>query len=70
MRGALSLCRANCQEKANRHKADLAPIIWDIQAAGASSLRQVAAELTRRGITTAQGRAWSAVQVQRVMERA
>lgn len=48
---------------------DLAPIIADIQAAGASSLRQLAAGLNERGIPTARGTRWSAVQVKRVLDR-
>jgi hypothetical protein len=50
--------------------ADLRPIITDVQVSGASSLRQIAAGLNGRGIPTARGGAWSAVQVKRVMERA
>jgi hypothetical protein len=49
--------------------ADLRPIITDVRASGASSLRQIAAGLNRRGIPTARGGAWSAVQVKRVLER-
>jgi hypothetical protein len=42
-----------------------------IQANGATSLRAVAAELTRRGIPTPRGTgAWQAVQVQRLLARA
>jgi len=57
-------------QRAAKRAGDLAPIIREVQAAGAASLRQVAAELTRRGFTTARGGQWSAVQVKRVMERA
>ena len=49
--------------------ADLKPIIADLRATGASSLRQIAAGLNKRGIPTARGAAWSAVQVKRVLER-
>ncbi len=42
----------------------------DVRAPGASSLRQIAAGLNARGIPTACGGAWSAVQVKRVLERA
>jgi hypothetical protein len=50
---------------------DLKPIIEDLRATGpgASSLRQIAAGLNRRGIPTAREKSWSAVQVKRVMER-
>jgi hypothetical protein len=50
--------------------SNLRPIIADVQASGASSLRQIAAGLNQRGIPTARGGAWSAVQVKRVLQRA
>jgi DNA invertase Pin-like site-specific DNA recombinase len=49
---------------------ELAPIIKEVRAAGASSLRQIAVGLNQRGIPAARGGAWSAVQVKRVLERA
>ena len=49
--------------------SDLAPIIANIKATGANSLREIAAALNGRGIPTARGGEWSAVQVQRVMNR-
>ena len=49
---------------------DLTPIIADVKASGASSLRQIAPGLNARGIPTSRGRTWSAVQVKRVLERA
>jgi DNA invertase Pin-like site-specific DNA recombinase len=55
-------------QRANKRAGDLVPVIRGMQAGGAS-LRQVAAELTRRGITAAQGGSWSAIQVKRVLER-
>jgi hypothetical protein len=39
------------------------------KAAGASSLRAIASEFNARGIVTAQGKARSAMQVKRVLER-
>ncbi|WP_020187618.1 recombinase family protein [Methylopila sp. 73B] len=55
-------------EAAKRRAADLAPIIADLRANGATSLGAVARELTARGIPTATGcGSWSAVQVQRVV---
>jgi DNA invertase Pin-like site-specific DNA recombinase len=56
--------------KANNRASDLLPIIGELKASGAVSLRQIAAELNTRGIRTARGGAWSAVQVKRVLERA
>jgi hypothetical protein len=53
-----------------RRAAELAPAIEEVRAAGAGSLRQIAAGLNQRGIMTARGGAWSAVQVKRVLERA
>jgi DNA invertase Pin-like site-specific DNA recombinase len=55
---------------ASERAADLRPIIADVRASGASSLRQIAAGLNGRSIPTAQGGAWSAVQVKRVIESA
>jgi DNA invertase Pin-like site-specific DNA recombinase len=52
---------------AARRNEDLLPVIADIQASGPVSLRQVANDLNERGITTAGGGRWSAVQVQRVL---
>jgi DNA invertase Pin-like site-specific DNA recombinase len=57
------------RQRADKRAGDLVPVIRSIQAGGAS-LRQVAAELTRRGITSARGGRWSAVQVRRVLARA
>lgn len=56
--------------QAAKHSADLAPIIDDIRAKGARSLREIAAGLNERGIPTARGGSWSAVQVWRVLGRA
>jgi hypothetical protein len=44
-------------------------VVAEIRAAGASSLREIAAGLNARGIPTMQGGAWSAMQVKRVLER-
>jgi len=55
---------------ADARAADVAPVIAELQAAGAESLRAIAAGLNARGIPTARGAGqWSAVQVARVMER-
>ena len=61
--------RARRTEIASSRAADLAPIIRDILAGG-MSLRAAATELDRRGICTARGGAWSAVQVSRVLAQA
>jgi DNA invertase Pin-like site-specific DNA recombinase len=55
--------------KAERHATDLVPVIRSLQAEGHESLRAVAAVLNDRGIPTARGGQWSAIQVQRVLSR-
>ena len=45
------------------------PIVTEIRASGATSLRAIAEGLNVRGIQTAQGSAWTAMQVKRVLER-
>ena len=61
--------RAAKTAQAVARASDVHPIIADIQAAGAKTLREIAAGLNARGIPTARGGEWSAVQVQRVMVR-
>jgi DNA invertase Pin-like site-specific DNA recombinase len=55
--------------KADGRASDLLPIIEELKASGAVSLRLIAAGLNDKGIRTARGGEWSAVQVQRVLER-
>ena len=50
--------------------ADLLPTIADLKANGAASLHQIASGLNSRGIRTAKGGEWSAVQVQRILNAA
>jgi hypothetical protein len=47
-------------KSADARVADLAPVINDIRAGGAQSLRAIAAELNERGISAARGGEWSA----------
>lgn len=54
------------QEQADRRRSDLAPIIEEIRASGATTLRAIADVLNERGIPTARGGRWSAAQVSRV----
>jgi DNA invertase Pin-like site-specific DNA recombinase len=60
---------ATRQAQAARRTADLAPIIAELRASGVTSLSGIAVDLNARGIKTPRGGEWSAVQVQRVMER-
>ena len=56
--------------KASKRAGDLLPVVEDIKAKGAISLHQIAAGLNKRGIKTARGCDWSAIQVQRVLKLA
>ena len=54
---------------AEQRAADVAPIIADLRRSGAVSLRELALGLNHRGLPTARGGRWNAVQVQRVLKR-
>ena len=54
---------------AEAQAAAVAPAIREAQAAGAKSLRQIAAALNGRGIATARGAKWEAVTVRNVLKR-
>ncbi len=60
---------AALQRRAAERAAELAPTIKELQAAGTTSLRAIVAGLNEAGIPTARGGRWSAIQVQRVLER-
>ena len=50
--------------------ADISPVVAELQAAGATSLRAIASGLNERGIPTARGAGtWSATQVARLLSR-
>jgi DNA invertase Pin-like site-specific DNA recombinase len=56
--------------RADAKAADYAPVIAELQAAGTTSLRGIAAELNSRGIPTATGTgSWQAAQVSRLLAR-
>jgi DNA invertase Pin-like site-specific DNA recombinase len=57
------------QEAADAFAANVRPIIEQIQASGVQSLRGVARALTARGIKTARGGTWTAVQVSDILQR-
>jgi hypothetical protein len=61
----LSAFQARAQERA----VDLGETVKELQAAGCESLRAIAAGLEGRGIPTARGGNWSAVQVSRLLGR-
>jgi DNA invertase Pin-like site-specific DNA recombinase len=54
---------------ADAHAAAVAPVIAEAKAAGAKSLRQIAAALNGRGVTTARGGKWEAATVANVLRR-
>jgi DNA invertase Pin-like site-specific DNA recombinase len=55
--------------KADRHAANVLPIIRDIEAAGITTLKGLAEALNSRGIRTARGGRWYATTVKNVMQR-
>lgn len=66
VRGAAT---AAVKVEADRFAANVAPIIREIRAGGAGSLRAIAEVLNERGIATARGGTWAATQVRDVIRR-
>ncbi len=64
-----SALRAAVTANADSFARDLAPVISDIRAGGATSLRAIAAELTARGIRTRRGGTWQVSNVKTLLER-
>ena len=65
-KAAVEVIEAN----ANRHAANVVPIIREIQRAGATSLRAMADALNARGVPTARGGRWQAQTVSNALARA
>lgn len=61
--------RAAVTRNADRFAADLAPVLDDIKAGGATSLRAIAAELNARGIRTRQDGQWQVSNVKNLIAR-
>jgi hypothetical protein len=58
------------QARANERAADLAPIVAELQAAGLTTLKGIAAALDKLGVPTPLGnRHWYAMQVARLLKR-
>jgi hypothetical protein len=56
--------------RANKRAAELAPIVNELQAAGVTSLKGIAAALNQRGVPTSLGhRRWYPMQVARLLRR-
>jgi DNA invertase Pin-like site-specific DNA recombinase len=70
----LGEARAKSEEvrraKAQQAVANVLPVVRQIQAAGAKTLRDIAAALNARGITTTRGSSWDAKAVKRVLDAA
>jgi len=49
---------ASIKKSADRHAADVVPIIREIQRAGTGTLRKVADALNKRGVQTPRGKKW------------
>lgn len=60
---------ANCVA-ADRFAANVLPVIRQVQASGVSTLRGIADALNARGVATARGGRWTAVQVGAILRRA
>jgi hypothetical protein len=54
-------------ESAAKRREDILPIIGDLTASGATSLRAIAAALNGKGLTTSRGGEWTATQVMRTL---
>jgi len=67
---AAAIGRANQRAAAERHAANLLPMIRDLQASGIVSHNAIAAALNARGVPTARGRKRSHVQVGMALARA
>jgi DNA invertase Pin-like site-specific DNA recombinase len=67
---ARAIANAAHKAEADAHTAVVAPAIREAQAAGAKSLRQIAAALKARGIATARGGRWEAQTVANILRRA
>ena len=66
---ARAIANAAHKAEADAHTDSVAPAIREAQAAGAKSLRQIAAALNGRGIPTARGGRWEAQTVANVLKR-
>jgi DNA invertase Pin-like site-specific DNA recombinase len=67
-KGAVAL-RVAVSANADAHAQDLAQVVADIRAAGATSLRGMAAELNARGMMTRRGGCWQVSNVRNLLRR-
>jgi len=67
--GARALAESVRKANADRHAADVLPVIREAQKNGARSLREIAQFLMARGVPTRKGGSWHAASVKNVLER-
>ena len=67
---AREIAVAAIKSQADRHAANVLPVIRDVQRSGAKTLRDVADALNARGISTSRGGRWHAMTVRNVLARA
>jgi hypothetical protein len=60
---------ANAAANADAHARDLAPVLADLRAGGATSLRAIAAALNARGMRTRRGGRWHVSTVANLLDR-
>jgi DNA invertase Pin-like site-specific DNA recombinase len=60
---------ASVKADAHRFALNVAPIIRDIRSSGVASHRGIARSLNARGVATARGGEWTAVQVGSILQR-
>jgi DNA invertase Pin-like site-specific DNA recombinase len=60
---------ASTKAQALRFAKNVAPVIREIEASGVSSHRGIARSLNARGVATARGGQWTAVQVGSILQR-
>ncbi len=61
---------ASIKASADKHAANILPVIKEAQRAGATTLRQIAEALNARGVATARGGQWHAMSVKNMLDRA
>jgi DNA invertase Pin-like site-specific DNA recombinase len=66
---AREAAQASIRAAADRHAANVMPIIVQAQSAGMTTLRQIAGVLNARGIPTVRGGPWGAMSVKNIINR-
>jgi hypothetical protein len=67
---ARKLAVAAIKNTADRHAANVLPVIQEVHKAGAATLRDIAEALNARGVSTPRGGQWYAASVRNVLARA